>query len=55
MILKYGGGLGEKKSNNNTQWHIQDRIYDSRRLCPALTSFKADYLIIIFEEEDEKR
>ena len=22
------GGLGEKKSNNNTQWYQQDRIYD---------------------------
>jgi len=24
------GGIGEKKSNNNTQWYQQDRIYDSR-------------------------
>ena len=22
------GGIGEKKSNNNTQWYQQDRIYD---------------------------
>ena len=23
------GGIGEMKSNNNTQWYMQDRIYDS--------------------------
>lgn len=22
-------GIGEKKSNNNTQWYLQDRVYDS--------------------------
>lgn len=21
-------GIGEKKSNNNTQWYLQDRVYD---------------------------
>lgn len=25
---KVVGGIGEKKSNNNTQWYQQDRIYD---------------------------
>ena len=45
------GGFGEKKCNGGTQWYIQDRIYDADGLCPALTQFKADYWIIIFEEE----
>lgn len=45
------GGLGEKKSNSGTQWYIQDRIYDSEGLCPALTGFKADYWIIIKGEK----
>ena len=40
------GGLGEKNSNNGTQYYIQNRIYDPNGLCPALTDFKADYLII---------
>ncbi len=47
------GGIGEKKSNGGTQWYIQDRVYDSNGICPALTSYKSDYLIIIFEEDLE--
>lgn len=46
------GGFGEKKSNNGTQWYIQDRIYDSDGLCPALTTFKSDYWIVIKEHCD---
>lgn len=45
------GGLGEKKSNNNTQWYLQDRIFDSDGLSPALTTYKADYLIVVWDEK----
>jgi len=45
--VKVWGGIGEKKSNKGTQWYIQDRIYDSEGLSPALTTYKSDYLIII--------
>ena len=45
--VKVWGGVGEKKSNKGTQWYIQDRIYDSEGLSPALTTYKSDYLIII--------
>ncbi len=46
------GGIGEKKSNKGTQWYIQNRIYDSRGVSPALTTFISDYWIVIFEEDD---
>ena len=49
--VKVWGGFGEKKSNNGTQYYFQDRIYDSRCLCPALMRFKSDYWIVIFEDE----
>ena len=45
--VKVWGGFGEKKSNSGTQFYIQDRVYDSDGLCPALTGFKADYWIVI--------
>ena len=45
--VRVWGGFGEKKSNNGTQWYIQDRVYDSDGLCLALTSFKSDYWIVI--------
>ena len=41
------GGIGEKNSNNNTQFYIQNRIYDSEGISPALTSYKSDYWIIV--------
>lgn len=41
------GGLGEKKSNGGTQWYIQDRIYDSETVSPALTVYISDYWIIV--------
>ena len=38
------GGIGEKKSNNGTQWFLQDRIYDNK-IAPAIcTSFNPYYL-----------
>lgn len=51
--VKVWGGFGEKKSNNGTQWYFQDRIYDPNGLCPALTSFKSDYWIVIKNEDKE--
>ena len=50
LKVKVWGGLGEKKSNGGTQWYIQDRIFDSEGLCPALTSYKSDYWIVIKKE-----
>ena len=32
------GGMGEKKSNNNTQYYQQDRVYNTEKLSPALNS-----------------
>lgn len=38
------GGIGEKKSNNGTQWFLQDRIYDNK-IAPAIcTSVNPYYL-----------
>ena len=50
--VKVWGGIGEKKSNKGTQWYIQDRIYDSDGLAPALTTFKSDYLILIRQRRE---
>lgn len=47
------GGFGDKKSNSGTQWYIQDRVYDSDGICPALTAFKSDYWIVIHKDKDE--
>lgn len=49
--VRLWGGIGEKKSNNGTQYYIQNRIYDSEGLCPALTTYKSDYWIIIKEKK----
>lgn len=49
--VKLWGGIGEKKSKRTNQWSLQDRIYDSNHLCPALTYYKANYWIIIYEED----
>ena len=40
------GGIGEKKSNNGTQWYQQDRIYDIGCISPALSKDKADLNIL---------
>ena len=47
------GGFGEKKSNNGRQWYLQDRIYDSNAISPALTQSKSDYWIVIYEKDEE--
>ena len=40
------GGIGEKNSNNGTQFYIQNRIYDSDYLCPALNSYAVYWIVI---------
>lgn len=38
------GGIGDKKSNNGTQWFLQDRVYDNK-ISPAIcTSFNPYFL-----------
>ena len=32
------GGIGEKNSNNNTQWKEQNRIYDSKGIATSVTT-----------------
>ena len=53
--VKVWGGFGEKKSNRGTQWYIQNRVYDSDGLSPALTSFIADYWIVIDKRKNEEQ
>lgn len=53
--VRVWGGFGEKKSNKGTQWYLQDRIFDSDGLSPALTQFKSDYWIIIKERSVEDK
>lgn len=38
------GGIGEKKSNNGTQWFLQDRIYDNKIESAICTSVNPYYL-----------
>lgn len=52
--MKVWGGIGEKKSNKGTQWYLQDRIFDSNGLCPALTTLANGYWIIIFESDEDE-
>lgn len=49
--VRVWGGIGEKKSNGGKQWYIQNRIFDSNGVSPALTTYKSDYWIVIFKEE----
>ena len=39
------GGIGEMKSNNNTQWYMQDRIYDSNVSITITTAFNPYYKV----------
>ena len=52
--VRVWGGFGEKKSNSGTQWYIQDRVYDSRGVSPALSTFKSDYWIVIFDGDKDE-
>jgi DNA (cytosine-5)-methyltransferase 1 len=38
------GGIGEKDSNNNTQWKQQNRIYDNNVSIAVTTCFNPNYL-----------
>lgn len=38
------GGIGDKKSNNNTQWYQQDRIYDNNIAIAVTTAFNPYYI-----------
>ena len=49
-VIVYGG-IGEKNSNNGTQWKMQNRIYDSKGISPCLTQWKSNYWIIIFGDK----
>ena len=51
--VRVWGGIGELNSNNNTQFYFQNRIYDSNGISPALTDFKSNYWIVIFEDNGE--
>ena len=50
------GGVGNKLSNNNTQWYQQNRIYDANGIALCLSAseqFNPWYLVIeaIYENE----
>ena len=51
-MVRVVAGIGEKRSNGGTQWYQQDRIYDSFGLCPALSTFKSDYWIVVYDREE---
>lgn len=38
------GGIGKKRSNKNTQWYMQDRVYDNKIAISITTSFNPFYL-----------
>ena len=40
------GGIGEMKSNDNTQWFLQDRIYDSKGIAVSLSTRLNPYYLI---------
>ena len=44
VVPKVIGGIGEKKSNNGTQWYLQDRIYDNEIAVSVTTSFNPNYI-----------
>ena len=46
------GGIGEKNSNNNTQWYFQNRIYNPMGVIPALTTLGRGYLTIVERERN---
>ena len=49
--VKVWGGIGEKLSNNGTQWYLQNRIFDSDGLCPALTVMKSDFWVKMTDKD----
>ena len=48
------GGLGDKKSNKNTQWYQQHRIYHPSGIAPALSEYKADLWVVVYESKEDR-
>lgn len=51
------GGVNEMKSNNNTQFYQQDRIYDAEGIALCLSAnpqFNPWYLVREKEEKDDR-
>ena len=47
LKVKLWGGVGAKKSMNNTRWYLQDRIYDSDELATSVcTAFNPWYKVV---------
>ena len=53
--VKVYGGVGEKKSNNGTQWYLQNRVFDVNGISPSLTTFVNGYLIILKDNNNKKK
>ena len=45
------GGIGDKMSNNGTQYYQQDRVYNAETVCPALNSQGENLVPKIIETE----
>ena len=45
MSIECIGGIGEKKSNNGTQWYQQDRIYDGDESISVTTTCNPYYVV----------
>ena len=55
MSIECIGGIGEKKSNNGTQWYQQDRIYDGNESISVTTTCNPYYVIKENEMENNLR
>lgn len=44
------GGIGEKKSNNGTQYFQQNRIYSSFTVSTAVTTVCMPFFVVITDE-----
>ena len=51
--VKVWGGFG-KRCNNDTQWQMQNRIFDSDGICPALTTWCVYWVLIREDDGDDK-
>ena len=53
-VILYGG-IGDKNSNNNTQWYQQNRIYDADGIALCISSaFNPWYKVIENEHESNR-
>lgn len=48
------GGVGEKNSNNNSQWYQQNRIYDADGIALCLSSAFAPWYVIKNEHKSNR-